>query len=219
MSNTTTTKKKQNKQYVDTNPIEAIRDIGSEILETGSDLGKDVVSDLWSQLLGAKKEQPQQTHGDLQQGQELDLSAMSAQQHSQVEQEKKPDLEPGIDYRREILHGEKRIAQENTRGLESQIQQIIIELKRLASSSQVLEAEFREITVEQRIEHPGTYHVTFFEWMLTVVRAARMKVEDSGAWLTQFKSKKKQKQYWNMFKKHGTTFGLSNERVVATQTG
>src|SRR3989344_5698474 len=72
---------------------------------------------------------------------------------------------------------------------------------------------------EQQIVNPGKYHVSFFEWVLLLVRQARMKVEDSSAWLGAFKSKKAKKQYWSMFKKHGTTFGLSNERVVSTQTG
>ncbi|HLD02068.1 MAG TPA: DUF5660 family protein, partial [Patescibacteria group bacterium] len=59
----------------------------------------------------------------------------------------------------------------------------------------------------------------FFEWMLSVIRIARMKVEDSGAWMAALSSKKKGKGYWQMFKKHGTTFGMSHERNVSTQTG
>jgi hypothetical protein len=55
--------------------------------------------------------------------------------------------------------------------------------------------------------------------MLTVIRGARMKVEDSGAWLSTMQGKKGKKNYWAMFKKHGTSFGMSNERQVATQTG
>ncbi|OGH19488.1 MAG: hypothetical protein A3F31_03535 [Candidatus Levybacteria bacterium RIFCSPHIGHO2_12_FULL_38_12] len=214
---TQNTKKTKHKQYVDTNPIEAVRDIGTGIVKSTKDQGKSAFSDLWAQLLGASKESHQES-GELAEGQELDLSALSRQKQQEKET-KSVDIAPGIDYRREILQGEQRISAENTHTLETQIRQIIVELKRLANSSQILEAEFREITVEQRIEKPGKYHITFFEWMLAMVKAARIKVEDSGAWLSQFESKKKQKQYWQMFKKHGTTFGLSNERVVATQTG
>ena len=61
--------------------------------------------------------------------------------------------------------------------------------------------------------------MNFFEWMLAVIRAAREKVEDSNAWLGTVKGKGAQRNYWNMFKKHGTTFGLSGERAVATQVG
>jgi hypothetical protein len=83
----------------------------------------------------------------------------------------------------------------------------------------VLQIEFKEVAIEQRIVNPGKYHTSFFEWVLSAIRIARMKVEDSGAWLSASKGKKAKKDYWQMFKKHGTTFGLSNERVVATQTG
>jgi hypothetical protein len=46
-----------------------------------------------------------------------------------------------------------------------------------------------------------------------------MTVEDSGAWLSAMSGKKGKKTYWSEFKKHGTSFGMSNERSVATQTG
>ena len=45
------------------------------------------------------------------------------------------------------------------------------------------------------------------------------KVEDSGAWLGKVQGKGAKKGYWGMFKQHGTTFGLSGERSVATQVG
>ena len=99
---------------------------------------------------------------------------------------------------------------------------IIIELKRLAASSQELEIEFKDVVMTQNVVKPGKYHQGFFEWVLIVIRNARVRVEDAGAWLSVMhgkKGKKQQQNYWQMFKKHGTTFGLSNERVVATQTG
>jgi len=55
--------------------------------------------------------------------------------------------------------------------------------------------------------------------MLSMIQIARRKVEDSGAWLAVMHSKKKSREYGAMAKKHGTTFSLSNERVVATQVG
>lgn len=212
MSSTKTKKK----QYVDTNPIEAFKDIGSSFSDQASDFGKGAVSDFWEQMLGAKKEKSSEFAGDLSAGEELDLAALSQKQQKEA---KTQEIEGGINYRQEILHGEKKIAAENFQTMQDQLAQIIAELKRLANSSKVLEVEFKEVTIDQRITKPGKYHVTFFQWVLTVIRSARMRVENSGAWLAQFKSKKKQRGYWEMFKKHGTTFGLSNERVVSTQTG
>ena len=98
----------------------------------------------------------------------------------------------------------------------------IADARILAASSKELEIQFKDVVVEQRIVKPGKYHQSFFEWMLIIVKTARMRVEDAGTWLSVMhgkKNKRHSQNYWQMFKKHGTTFGLSNERVVATQTG
>lgn len=192
-------------QYVDQNPVEAIRNLGGGAVKSG---------DFWEQILGKQKEEKkQQTHGELLMGQDLNLAQL---------QKKEQYIEPGLDYKREIIHGEEKRATYHSKALEQQIEMILIELKRLASSSKEIEIQFRDVIVEQRIERVGKYHQSFFEWILVIVQTARMRVEDAGAWLQVVKGKKNKKQqqgYWQMFKKHGTTFGLSNERVVSTQTG
>lgn len=215
--------KTQSKELANRNTFEAISEIPKGVAKSfGTDVIKGMTSDFWSQMLGfgetGQSNAHKAAHGDLAEGQELDLSKHSAKKYGETERMSK-DREPGIDYRREILHGEKGISQENSREMQRQVQEILTELQRLVSSSQVLAVEFKEVSSTQRIVKPGKYHVSFFAWLLTIVRSARMKVEDSGAWLAMFKNKKSKQQYWGMFKKHGTNFGLSNERVVATQTG
>ncbi len=209
-------KPKQGTQYVDENPVEAIRSIGGGAVKSfATDVVREGAGDFWKQLLGDYEGHKKPSTGDLHEGQDLVLN-------KQQETEKHHDLEPGIDYRREILHGSERTASRESHAVRQQIEMIIVELKRLASSSKELEIQFKDIIVEQRIEKPGKYHQSFFEWMLIVIQSARMRIEDAGAWLQAMHSKKGKKHsqnYWQMFKKHGTTFGLSNERVIATQTG
>lgn len=206
--------KKQNKQYANKNPLEALQDITSGVRDSFTGAGKDSVKDLWDQLLGSDKYDLKETKnsGELTEGQELNLS-------KREKDEPQLDIEAAIDYRREIIHAGERGAKLHSRELEVKIQEIIIELKKIVSTSKELQVQFKEITVEQMPIDPGEYHLNFFEWMFSVLRYARMKVEDSANWLSACTSKKNKKQYWNQFKKHGTTFGLSNERVVATQTG
>jgi|SRR3989344_1499425 len=210
----------KNKQSINKNTLESLVNIGGGVMGSfAQDVVKDSFTGFFDQILkGGSEEQKnkQDAKGDLVEGQELELSTTSSKS---LEKPSRPDIEPGIDYRREILHAEKKVQQENTQELSVKIQEIIIELKQLMNVSQELKVEFKEIASEQKIVNPGKYHVSFFEWVLLLVRQARMKVEDSSAWLGAFKSKKAKKQYWSMFKKHGTTFGLSNERVVSTQTG
>lgn len=223
--NKTILRKKQfstnSKNYIETaqNPVRVVtKSIVNDVLKGG-------VNDFWQQVVTAGNSQKNvesnsyhETSGDLSEGEELILRNFQKKE----QKSKSIEIEAGetaVEYKRQILHGESRTAHKITREIETKIQEILIEIKRLMQTSRELQVEFKEVAVEQRVVNPGKYHETFFEWVLTVIKNARMKVEDSGAWLAAFKSKKNKRQYWTMFKKHGTTFGLSNERVVATQTG
>jgi hypothetical protein len=77
--------------------------------------------------------------------------------------------------------------------------------------------QFKEVSVEKVTKSPGKYHESFFEWLLITVRTIRIRVDDSANWLAVMGNKKEKKSYWNMFKKHGTTFGMSGERSVSNQ--
>lgn len=210
--------KTSTKKFIEKNPFEFI---GQGLMDSFGDFGKGIASDIPDQILGMRgNEKPQQNFGELREGEELVLAKRTKEREA-VDAEQKPalDAEPGIDYRREILTAERRIANENQEELNQDIQEILLELKRIIASSKELEITFRQTAAAEPIAKPGKYHKSFFRWLLSIVRQARVKVEDSGAWLSMFKSKKAKREYWTMFKKHGTTFGLSNERVVATQTG
>lgn len=191
------TKGRIKQQPIDENPIEQLFGIGRGVAD---------------EILGIKRH----TEGELQEGQELNLKEL------QEKQEKKKEVsnaEPGIDYSREIVHVAERAVNRENQEIEAQLRELMQEIKKLADSSKELQMQFKEVAVEQRAVKPGKYHKNFFSWLLSVIRAARMKVEDSGAWLSAMHSKKKSREYGAMAKKHGTTFTLNNERTVATQVG
>ena len=203
------------KQYEDKNPIEQIVSIGGGVAQQGKDFGKKAFD--FEELLGLKSEKDEKNgfHGDLSEGQELSLKDLKKQE----EKQEKAYIEPGIDYSREMVHlGERATTSEN-RELETQLREIMVEIKKLADSSKELQVQFKEVAIEQHVVKPGKYHKSFFTWMLSMIQIARRKVEDSGAWLAALHSKKKSREYGAMAKKHGTSFSLSNERVVATQVG
>lgn len=161
------------------------------------------------QMLGVKEDSNQKTSGDLSEGQDIVFP----------KKEKRVDIEPGIDYFREIIHAETRISKKSEAQLETKIQEIIIELKKLSESSKELQLEFKDISVATLPVKPGKYHLNFFEWMLVTIQNARMRVEDSAAWVSVISGKKGKKDYWTLAKSHGTSFSLSGERVVAQQVG
>lgn len=207
--------KPKQKQYVDLNPIESFRDIGSSTFDSiKNDFFKSSGSDMWDQILGVEHQASETSRnaGELAEGEELDLSTLS-------ENKAKPHIEAGIEYHREIIHAGKREIQREQLEISTQVQQIQAELKKIMSMSKELQSQFKQAASEQRVVVAGKYHETFFAFLLTTIREAKRKIEDAGAWLSAMKGKKKKQDYWGMFKKHGTTFGLSNERVVATQTG
>lgn len=124
------------------------------------------------------------------------------------------------DYHREIINASKNESRKEMSEMNNRVQQIQVELKKLIATSKELQMEFGSFVVQQNPTNPGQYYINFFEWMLVIIRSAREKAENSRAWLSTVKGKHGKKvDYWDMYQKNGTSFGLSGERVVATQTG
>jgi hypothetical protein len=212
--------KLKTKQYINKNPIEQLLSIGGGVGQAGADLAKSTINiDNWDQYLGLTdtEEKHKKYQGDLAEGQELTLKDLH--EKNPPAGGEKAHIEPGINYSREIVHVGEQASISETREIEAQLRELMLEIKKLADSSKELQSQFKEVAIEQHVVKPGKYHKSFFTWMLSVIRTARMKVEDSGAWLAAMQSKKKSREYGAMAKKHGTTFSLSNERVVATQVG
>lgn len=219
------------KQFVDQNPIEAVRNTLDkagldEAKKALMSEGKAQITSAWDQLIGIGTFKTENS-GEMQEGEVIDLAQYRQQKQEQdnavnLEQkrtEKAQKIEAGWDYTAEIIHAERKFRTQENHTVEQQIQAIIYELQKLIKSSKVLEVEFKEVAVSEIPVNAGKYHVNFFEWMLTIIKAARMKVEDSSAWLKTVRGKGGKKDYWGLFKKHGTSFGLSGERTAATQTG
>ena len=196
------------------NPVEALEDIARGTADSlVEDVAKSGTKDFFKQLIGYSL------------GETISEKSKNSE-HEVFNASMKPKneltplhFEPGIDYHRDIIKSSERASKRELREMDSRLREIVVELRKLISSSKALQMEFSEVTVEHTGENIGEYHINFFEWLLSVIREARRKVEDSSAWVSAIKGKGKKKSYWGMFKKHGTTFGLSNERVVATQTG
>ncbi len=205
--------KKQPKQYIDENPIEAIKNIGGGVVKSlKQDFGQDSVHDAWDQFLGGQSARESLTDGaEMVAGQEIDFEVKN--------KEKALRVEPGDDYHRRIVETGKRATSETSREIQVKIQEILIEIKQLAVSSRQLKEKVEVIAVEQATEAPGVYHLNFVEQILEWIRDARMNVEDSLAWFHALRSKKAARQYGVLAKKHGASFMLSSERAAVTQTG
>lgn len=102
--------------------------------------------------------------------------------------------------------------------LKQQIEAVRAELKAIAVSLKSLNQEVQKAVSEVPVR-PGIYHLNFMERLKSILKILREQIDDSRSWLALSVNRKKQKGYWSMFKKHGTSFGLSGERSIATQAG
>lgn len=183
------------------------------------DFLKETANDLLSEatsIFGLPSRQ--KISGTLSEDEVLDLTVFKAQQEERIAEAPKSRLEPAFRPLQENLtiHQEEMALKQEIEIIRTEIRK---EVNRLDDATKNLEKETARITVEEVPSNPGIYHRNFFEWILGLLKNIRQKVEDAGSWLSLTYSRRNQKKYWNRFKKHGTSFGLSGERVVATQTG
>lgn len=198
-------KKPQKKVVVD-NPIEALKDVGGNIVQTATESSAQAVKDMWSQILGVEKyaqSTPKQS-GVLEKGKPQEIKPKEHTQKS----------EAPMSYFREIQEAGKHTAAIESHEIRQQVQSIMYELSRLASVSKTVEKEVAA-GIGTGIVNPGKYHVAFFEWMLIVVKDARKRVENASAWLHTVSKKK---GFIQGMKKNMSQM-MSGERSVSNQVG
>ncbi|RJQ25379.1 hypothetical protein C4577_05740 [Candidatus Parcubacteria bacterium] len=197
---------------------ESVEAKSTSISEGLKDVGKSTWDGIWKELLtGSANELPKQLgglKGELEEGREAVLSQRKIMQ----KEETKISAEHA-EYVRTITSTESIAEKRTEMTMTSQVEQIILELKKLTQTSKEMQMMFKNVSNNEPPTKIGKYHLNFYEWTLNIVRDARIRMEEGKNWLSMFASRKKQKQYWNMFKNHGTTFGMSHERNVATQGG
>lgn len=100
-----------------------------------------------------------------------------------------------------------------------QVKSLQNEIQQLVKASGQLSKEV-EIAAFQLPAESGKYHILFFERLRNLIKSLRNQVQESSQWLAEFNKKSKRKNsYWNQAKKKGTSFTLSVDRNVSTQTG
>jgi len=203
MNNTAFGQTKQPKRsttYTNDSILEALRGLSGGVGKTVTrDVAGKVATDALASLLGAPLKQ-----GELRQNESIDFP---------VERQPRPHMR-----RPEIQPAQKVIFHEDPQ-IKQQIESVRAELKALSKSMQTLNIEIQKAVAETPVD-PGVYHVTFYEKLRAVIHMLREQIDDSRTWLALSAQRKQKKLgYWGMFKKHGTSFGLSNERSLATSAG
>jgi len=190
--------KKQVGSYKNDNLLEALGSIPSGIgTQATQEVGK-IGADIITSLFGGTPRS-----GDLEPNQAIEFGLQQKEPINAVRLESHP-TKPNVSE----LEPQPR----------QQIDAIREELKALAKSLKNLHTEVQS-AISQEPVNPGIYHMNFYEQLRSFIAVLRQQIEDSRSWLTTFNTRKKKVGYWGMYKKHGTTFGLSNERSLATSAG
>lgn len=118
---------------------------------------------------------------------------------------------------------EKTIYRQNNQEVDKQIQSILSQLRaeigKLSSQTSGLSADIKKVTVESAPSKGGQYYINFFEMLILEVRNVTKKVSSSRMWLNATYAKKQKHGFWNMAKKHGNQFLLSDERTAGYGAG
>ncbi len=202
MNNTAFTQPKPTKRptaYTNDSILEALRDLSGGVGKTvAKDVAGKVATDALASIFGAPIKK-----GEMHQNESIDFP---------VERQPRPAMR-----RPEIQPAQKVLFHEDPQ-IKQQIEAVRAELAALSKSIKMLTTDIHKAVTEVPVA-PGVYHVNFYEKLRAVLQMLREQIDDSRSWLTMHQSRKKKMGYWGMFKKHGTTFGLSNERSIATSAG
>ncbi len=199
---------KKSAVYNNDSILEALRDLGGGVGRTVTrDVAGKVATDALTSLFGSVPKQ-----GELKPNQQLHMPDKQTKPEPARERFYPPFMQP------EARPAARPVIHEDQEKLQKQIESVRQELKAIASSIQSLNTEIGK-AVQAVPVNPGIYHANFFERLRSVLKVLREQIDDSRSWLTMHTSRKKKMGYWGMYKKHGTTFGLSNERSLATSAG
>jgi hypothetical protein len=200
MNNTAFQQTKQPKRtapFTNDSVLEALRDLSGGVGKTVTkDVAGKVAADALASLLGAPIQQ-----GELRPNESINFPA-------ERQPVRRPEIQPA---QKMVFHEDPQVVK--------QLEAVRAELKALSKSMQTLNIEIQKAVAETPVD-PGVYHVNFYEKLRAVLHMLREQIDDSRTWLALSTQRKQKKLgYWGMFKKHGTSFGLSNERSLATSAG
>lgn len=202
------------------NPLEKVEQVGKQVVDEFIKAPVTAFADEALAQIGLKPQrQPMQGEFNVQTGEHK-----VNQQIAKVEQ-KDASVDAKLRQLQYVQRNEKEVFSAKQRVLEEQIgklmQELQVEVAKLQKQTSELTYDVKKVTVENKPAkgQAGIYHLNFFDQMIFMLRELRQKVGESRLWLQMSSRKKQQKGYWQMFKKHGNNFAMSDERAVASSNG
>jgi len=205
-------KQKNLKAVRQQNVLESLKDIGSSAVKTiKTDILEGAQQDILDQIFGAR---PQKKYsGEISVGESLELDEVFTGKY-----EDKRKLEAQLILERKLREEEKILVERTGRDLKLRLHAITQEVIALAQSTQDLGDEI-EIAAMQAPANPGVYHLVFFEKLLDFIKSFRKKIESAGVWLHASNKRAEKRNFWGVYKKHGSKFLLSPDHYLQRSAG
>ncbi len=194
-----------------TNPVEIVGELGRNVGNEVKKLPPDLLREAFNQIGISQRPAKKPFSGEIVIGKSQTLEVNAHKESLEIRQFQTVKRTEQVIFDREQEVTKRRIDQ-----LVLEIQK---EAKSVSEQAAVLSTEVNEISVDASTKKPGEYYLNYFEWVMRLLRDLKTEVIKSRTWLQASQSKKAKKGYWAMFKKHGTSFGMSDERSIATSAG
>ena len=206
-------KAKQRSQIKTKNVLEAINEIGSQVVNTAKNEVKATSDEFFRQLLGQQRQLQQKRTGEVSMGQPL---AMNEVMSGQVEKNKK--LEEQIFFERRLFSEEKQETNKKLNDLRLRLQAIQTEASKMVASTANLSQEIK-IAVMSGAKDASEYQINFYEDIIQLIAAFRKKIDTAVVWMQGSNKRAEKKNFWSQYKKKGSSFLLSGETYSQRSAG
>ncbi|EKE06280.1 MAG: hypothetical protein ACD_19C00021G0012 [uncultured bacterium] len=208
-----TQKAKIRNQIKSKNVLEAINEIGSQVVTTAKNEVKATSDEFFRQLLGQQKLQQEKRSGEVPMGQSLQMNEVMSGQ-----EEKNKRLQEQIFFERRLFSEEKQATGEKLNELRLRLQAIQTEATKMVATTASLSQEIK-IAVMQGAANVSEYQINFYEDIISLIIAFRKKIDNAVVWMQSTNKRAEKKNFWAQYKKKGSSFLLSGETYSQRSAG
>lgn len=199
------TKQQNGQQRAKAQVLEQLRSVADGTLNSlTQDVLKETPQEFFKQMLGISEKH---VSGDLVPGEALEIKeALSGK----YEENKK--LASQLSLERQMRQDEQKLASKKGQELQLQLSALKSEVGQLAQTTQGLSREVQIAAFQAPVE-PGTYHVIFFEKLISFIRDFRKNIENASVWIASYnlRAKKRAHTFWGQVGIGGAKRLLSSE--------
>ncbi len=206
-------KAKQKAQIKTKNVLEAINEIGSQVIDTAKNESKAVSDEFFRQLLGQQKIDRQKKSGEVSMGKPLEMNKVLS-----GEQEKNKKLQEQIFFERRLHNEESQETNKKLNELRLRLQAIQEEANKIVASTVGLSQEIKT-AVMQGATSVSEYQISFYEDIVKTMISFRKKIDNAVIWMQGQNKRGEKKNYWSQYKKKGASFLLSPDHYSQRSAG